>query len=68
MKRNLVISSNLYSVGFENNTLEIEFKNGGIYQYYGVPDIVYKSLLMASSHGQFFHYNIRERFPFVKVG
>lgn len=67
MKRNLVNSSNLNSVGYASNTLEIEFKSGGIYQYYYVPEIVYRNLLSAPSLGKFFHYNIKEKYPYNKV-
>ena len=39
MERERVTSSNIFSVGFDENseTLEIEFHDGSIYEYYGVP-------------------------------
>jgi len=67
MRRQYVSSSNLQSVGYEQDTLEIEFKQSGVYQYYHVPEIVYKNLITAPSLGKFFHYNIKDRYPYKKV-
>lgn len=36
MERQLVSSSRIRSVGWENNVLEVEFHNGSIYQYFNV--------------------------------
>ena len=52
MNRNFVNSSDIRSVGYENNTLEIEFNRGGIYQYHGVPQERYYSLISAGSCGR----------------
>lgn len=62
MKRQSVSSSNLASVGYdaENEILEIEFNHGGVYQYYDVPESVYRGLMSASSHGQYFDRNIKK--------
>lgn len=64
MHREPVISSNLHSVGYDetNNVLEIEFNSGGIYQYYNVPQSVYRGLMNASSHGKYFHAHIKDKF------
>ena len=61
MKRQAVESSNLASVGYdtENEILEVEFKHGGICQYFDVPENVYKELMNADSHGVYFSANIR---------
>lgn len=69
MKRQAVDSSNLASVGYDPQTLEIEFKHGGIYQYYNVPKSVYDGLMNASSHGQYFDRNIKKAgYRYSKVG
>ena len=70
MNRQTVSSSNINSVGYDESTgiLEIEFNNGGIYQYSNVPLSEYESLISASSVGQYFHQNIKERYSFIKVG
>ena len=62
MERQHVSSSNLKAVGYdhETKTLEIEFLNGGLYQYSGVPLSVYQGLKSASSHGQYFDSHIKK--------
>ena len=43
MERQSVSSSNLRSIGYDHSssTLEVEFNNGSIYQYFDVPENVY---------------------------
>lgn len=70
MNRQNVKSSNLASVGYDaqTQTLEIEFLNGGIYQYFNVPNTVYTSLMAASSHGQYFDRYIKKSgYRYLKV-
>jgi hypothetical protein len=69
MQRKPVSSSNLSSVGYDevSHILEIEFHSGGIYQYSGVPEGVYRQLMSASSHGSFFAQNIKDVYPYRKV-
>lgn len=71
MIREPVQSSNLASVGYEieTSTLEIEFLNGGIYQYFQVPQEIFESLMTAGSKGTFFHQFIRNAgYPYSKAG
>lgn len=71
MERNSVSSSNLASVGYEVSlkTLEVEFNNGGIYQYFNVPESVYNGLMNASSHGSYFDSNVKKAgYSYKKVG
>lgn len=67
MLRKFVQSSDLRSVGYEGGTLEIEFHSGGLYQFYGISEIEYKNLLNASSLGQYFHYNIKNKYTYRKI-
>jgi hypothetical protein len=69
MYREQVISSNLRSVGYDplSRTLEIEFRNGDIYQYVPVPVGVYNGLMSASSKGRYFARVVRGTFPFALV-
>lgn len=62
MKRESVESSNLASVGYDadNQILEIEFNDGGIYHYSNVPQSVYSGLMNANSHGQYFDRFIKK--------
>lgn len=67
MYRIPVDSSNIKSVGFDSNTLEVEFHSGGIYQYYGVPTDVYHYFMNAPSKGKFFHQFIRDKYRYVRL-
>lgn len=52
MYRQPVSSSRMSSVGWEDETLEIEFKDGVIYQYYGVSEQEYINFINSSSLGR----------------
>jgi uncharacterized protein len=69
MERIPVVSSSLAAVGYDasSSTLEVEFNNGGVYQYYGVPDAVHEGLMSAGSHGEYFAANIRNSYPYAKL-
>ncbi|RZK45139.1 MAG: KTSC domain-containing protein [Hymenobacter sp.] len=70
MTRIPVTSSNLSSVGYDDNsqTLEIAFRSGGIYQYSYVTATVYQELMDASSHGKYFDRCIKKRgYPYRRV-
>lgn len=47
--------------------LELEFRSGAIYRYFGVPAQTYQELLWAESKGTYFHYHIRDHFPYAKI-
>lgn len=70
LPRENVASSNLASVGYDEDseTLEIEFVNGSVYQYYGVPKFMYDNLQSAPSKGKFFSHNIRNAYPYSRIG
>jgi KTSC domain len=67
--REFVTSSNIRSVGYDSKseTLEIEFNNGTVYQYYNVPSPVFDELMMAPSVGKFFNSQIKNSFPYARV-
>lgn len=69
MDRTPVSSSNICSIGYDlgSSTLEIEFNNGTVYQYAGVPQAEYDALMNAGSHGTYFNANIKNRFSFSKL-
>jgi hypothetical protein len=62
MNRERVTSSNIASIGYDpvTNTLEVEFKNGTVYQYSDVPASVHSGLMAASSHGSYFNARIKK--------
>jgi hypothetical protein len=64
------VSSSIVSLGYAASLriLEVEFANGGIYQYAGVPDEAHRALLAAESKGLHVHRFIKGRFPFQRVG
>ena len=47
--------------------LEIEFSNGGINQYAGVPEEIYRRLMNAPSPGSYFRDEIEESFSAKRV-
>ena len=69
MEREPVSSSNLVSVGYDPNseTLEVEFKNTGLYQYYNVPLFMYERMMAADSIGRFFNAEIKNAYACSKV-
>jgi len=71
LQRFPVESSNIASIGYDPATfvLEVEFHSGGIYQYSGVPEDVYHSLMDAGAKGSYFHQNIKSAgYPYTKGG
>jgi hypothetical protein len=69
MHREQVSSSNIKSIGYESNskTLEIEFRDGGIYQYFNVTSNIYEELISTPSIGSFFHKYIKENYNWKKI-
>lgn len=57
-------------MGYDVNTktLEIQFNDSSVYQYYQVPQETYVSLMKAESHGTYFYAMIRNAFQYRKVG
>lgn len=62
-------SSALTAVSFSasTNILEVEFRNGLTYEYFGVSRSLYEQLLTASSKGAFLGTFIRNCFPFRRI-
>jgi KTSC domain len=69
MERQQVSSSNIRSIGYDttNETLEVEFHSGGIYQYLNVPEPVYSELMGASSKGSYLNSQIKKQYQFRKI-
>jgi hypothetical protein len=64
-----VTSSNVQAIGYDAPTmvLHVEFKQGGTYEYVGVPPKTYNELLAAPSKGQFLHREIKPHYPAAKL-
>ena len=58
-------STTLASAAYDQQQflLQLEFRNGSIYQYFQVPARIYQGLLTAESKGQYFNRWIRDQFP-----
>lgn len=69
IRRSQVKSSSLATVGFspEHNVLQIEFRNGLVYEYFGVTHAIYEQVLASDSKGVFLHRYGRGCFPFPWV-
>ncbi|SHL41810.1 KTSC domain-containing protein [Nitrosospira sp. Nsp11] len=62
MDRVFVSSTSIRAVGYDPKTrkLEIEFINGGIYRFSGVPDTIHARLMASHSKGQYFAAHIKD--------
>lgn len=69
MQRQPVSSSNIASIGYDgqSETLEVEFLDGSVYQYYNVPSGTHGGLMAASSHGSYLSANIKGRYQYQKL-
>jgi hypothetical protein len=69
VERQTVNSSVIRSVGYDSDRrlLEIEFHHGHVYRYVGVPEFLYRGLMLASSKGSFFNTRIVDRYPHDQV-
>ncbi len=69
MQREHVISTAINSMGYNAATevLEVEFEDGDVYQYFGVPPHFYEEMSLSSSKGEFFQDYIRASYPYRKI-
>jgi len=69
MNRTSVSSSNIASIGYDSTAqvLEIEFHDGSIYQYEGVPEHEYQGMMSAGSHGQYLHQHVKDKYSYRKI-
>jgi hypothetical protein len=69
MERERVDSSSVRSVGYDgkSHTLEVEFRNGGVYDYLDVPEDEVRRLRRAESLGRYLNTRIKPRYPVRKV-
>lgn len=69
MNRIPVTSTNVASVGYDSKsqTLEVEYQNSTIYQYYDVPETVYEELTKAQSVGSFLNAQVKPVFRYARL-
>lgn len=70
MNREPVSSTNVASIGYDEatQTLEVEFVNGSVYQYYNVGNALFEQFMHSSSKGRFLNTYVRPSYPFSRVG
>lgn len=69
MERHAVSSSNISSIGYDQNNmiLEVEFQNGFTYQYFDVPQNIYEGLMRAISHGSYLNSVIKGNYRYTRI-
>ncbi len=69
MNRTSVQSSNVASIGYDPGTLtlEVEFTNGAVYQYFDVPEVEYQNLIGAESVGSYLNQNIKNNYRYARM-
>lgn len=69
MERKSVRSSNIRSIGYDDESavLEVEFTSRSIYQYYGVPAGVYLALMASFSKGRCLGAHIKDRYRYRQL-
>ncbi len=69
INRQAVKSSSLASAGYAPvaQILEVEFRNGRVYRYFGVPPEAYKQFLSAESRGRYLNRFIKGHYRYVRI-
>ena len=64
------MNRNVVAIGYDapTQTLEVEFVKGPVYQYYGVPEHLYESIMSAPSKDRFLSAYIRDSYPYSRIG
>ncbi len=70
IERQLVVSSDIASIGYDaaTQTLEIEFKATGVYRYFSVPPETHEGLARTPSPGKYFLQHIKGKYAWEKAG
>ncbi len=64
-----VQSSSIGFIGYDtmSMTLRIVFRDGGTYDYHGVPEVVFQQFVSAPSKGKYYIKSIKGRFSPVRI-
>ncbi len=62
-----VNSSNIKTVGWDKDTLDVEFHKGAHYRYFNVPIDVFNTLINAQSVGKYFNSTISKHYKSERV-
>jgi hypothetical protein len=65
-----VASSTLTTITYDSRqeVLQLQFRDGSLYSYAGIPKAIYDALLRAPSKGQYFNSKIRGQFAHQRSG
>lgn len=78
MQMTEVKSSNISAIGFTKehritlnspptSVMRVTFTHGESYDYYGVPEKIYREFVKAESIGKYFHEHVNKKYTFEKV-
>ena len=69
MQRTPVVSSNIASVGYDDTTatLEVEFRDGSVYQYFDVPAHEKEALINAGTVGGYLNAHVKGVYRYARV-
>ena len=69
MVNQMVLSTEIEWIGYEqkNSMLQVEFIEGGIYQYQNVPKNIYDNFLNADSHCRYFETFVKGLYQYRKI-
>lgn len=64
-----VESSNIDAIGYDyqEEILIVRFNSGATYEYYGVPEAMYKAIMDADSKGKFLNKNIKNAYDYARI-
>jgi len=62
-------SSNIARFAYDAtaHVLRVEFKSGGLYDYFDVPNNIFEGMKAAPSKGQYLAYQIKGHFRYARV-
>lgn len=64
----IIGSTNITSIDYDNERLIVGFRSGAVYEYYGVPEKVYENFIAATSKGQYHAAFIRDVYQYKRIG
>lgn len=69
LMKHIVDSTNLDWVAYDKDKKElyVQFKNGGYYVYYDVPEDIFTDLLKAGSKGRYHAMKIKYKFKYKRL-
>jgi hypothetical protein len=64
-----VASSNIAAIGYDeaSSTLQVEFNNGTVYQYFDIPEYLFEGIRDADSVGGYLAAQIKGNYRYSKV-